>query len=193
MNIKNSRKIFLNTGVFFLGLVSFYLLILKPISIKHTRTLDKIEKKESLLYRYKAILEQKDQLKKRITFVKNESEKLDKFLLTGNKPSIATSELQVLLENIAKKTNVTVKNVTNKRPHEKGIFFQIPLEIAIESTLRELKDVIYHIENLDKLILIRKINIRLIKSDNPEKLESKLLIDGYIKKTSSTNKSKNKL
>lgn len=193
MNIKNSRKIFLNTGVFFLGLVSFYLLILKPISIKHTRTLDKIEKKESLLYRYKAILEQKDQLKKRITFVKNESEKLDKFLLTGNKPSIATSELQVLLENIAKKTNVTVKNITNKRPHEKGIFFQIPLEIAIESTLRELKDVIYHIENLDKLILIRKINIRLIKSDNPEKLESKLLIDGYIKKTSSTNKSKNKL
>lgn len=193
MNIKNSRKIFLNTGVFFLGLASFYLLILKPISIKHTRTLDKIEKKESLLYRYKAILEQKDQLKKRITFVKNESEKLDKFLLTGNKPSIATSELQVLLENIAKKTNVTVKNVTNKRPHEKGIFFQIPLEIAIESTLRELKDVIYHIENLDKLILIRKINIRLIKSDNPEKLESKLLIDGYIKKTSSTNKSKNKL
>lgn len=193
MNIKNSRKFFLNTGVFFLGLASFYLLILKPISIKHTRTLDKIEKKESLLYRYKAILEQKDQLKKRITFVKNESEKLDKFLLTGNKPSIATSELQVLLENIAKKTNVTVKNVTNKRPHEKGIFFQIPLEIAIESTLRELKDVIYHIENLDKLILIRKINIRLIKSDNPEKLESKLLIDGYIKKTSSTNKSKNKL
>lgn len=193
MNIEDRRKKIFTTGVFFLGLAGFYLLILKPISIKHTRTLNKIEKKESLLYRYKAILERKDQLKERITFVKNESEKLDKFLLTGDKPAIAASELQVLLENIAKKTNVLVKNITNKKPLEKDIFLQIPLEIAIESTLRELKDVIYHIENLDKLILIRKLNIRLIKSDNPEKLETKLTIDGYIKKTSSINKSKNKL
>ncbi len=181
MKIPYREKILIIVGALFVSLSGLYLLVVKPIYLKHKSTLNKIEKKQLLLNRYKAILDREDQLKERMVFIKKEFAKLNNFLLTGKKPSLAAAELQVLLENITKKVKVTTKNVKNKKPDKKDFFFRIPLEITIQSTLRELKDVIYHIENLDKFILLRDLNTRLIKSDNPEKLESKLVVDGFIK------------
>lgn len=184
MSTFSREKIILYGGGLFIGLIVLYLIVVKPTYIRYLDVHYKIEKKELLLKRYKAILEREDQLKERVAYIKKEFNKLNSVLLTGIKPSLAASEMQALLENISKKVNVTIKNIRNKKPQEKGIFYQIPIEIVIESTLREIRDVIYSIENSDKFLLVRDLSIRLAKSGNPEKLESRLIVDGFIKKNS---------
>jgi len=182
MNVLNREKIFLYAGGLLFGLIVIYLLAVNPLYKKHLDTQSKIEQKGMLFNRYKAILAREDQLKERVMYIKKEFDVMDNVLLSGAKPSLAASELQSILENIIKKTGVTITNIKNKRPLEKEAFYQIPIEITVESTLRKLKDIIYNTENSDKFLFVRDVNIRLVKSGNPEKLKIKLIIDGFAKK-----------
>ena len=182
MNTTSKEKIFLYAGGILFGVVVIYLLIVKPVYRKHLEIQDKIEQKGTLLDRYKAILKRDDKLKKRVLYIKEEFDKMAKVLLVSAKPSLAASELQAILEDIIKKARVTIINIRNKNPIEKEAFYQIPIEITVESTLRELKDIIYHIESSDKFLFVRDLNIRLVKSGDPEKLKVKFIIDGFAKK-----------
>lgn len=184
MNIPGREKIFLYTGGLLIGITVLYLLAVKPVYTKHVSNKDKIEQKRLLLSRYKAILKRADQLKERETYIKKEFVQLNSVLLAGAKPSLAASELQAILENIVNKVHVTIKSLRNKKPQKKNTFYQIPIEIIVESTLRELNDVIYHIEKSNKLLLVKDLYIKLVKSGNPEKLESKLVVEGFIKNNS---------
>jgi Tfp pilus assembly protein PilO len=182
MNTTLREKILLYVGGVLFGFVIIYVLILKPVYRKHIVIQEKIEQKGKLLDRYKAILKRDNQLKKRVLYIKKEFDKMTKVLLVSTKPSLAASELQGILEDIIKKTRTTITNTRNNSPVEKEAFYQIPIEITVESTLRELKDIIYQIENSDKFLLVRDLNIRLIKPGDPEKLKAKLIIDGFAKK-----------
>lgn len=184
MNIPGREKMFLYTGGLLIGLTALYLLALKPIYTKHLNNRDEIKQKGLLLSRYKAILKRGDQLKEREAYIKKEFVKLNSVLLAGAKPPLAASELQAILENIVKKVHVTIKSVRNKKPQTINIFYQIPIEITIESTLRELKDIIYHIEKSNKFLFVKDLYIKLVKPGNPEKLESKLVVEGFIKNKS---------
>jgi hypothetical protein len=178
------EKIFIFAAGLFIGLTALYLLAGKPIYSKFIDDRNKIEQKKLLLSRYKNILKRGDKLKERETYIKKEFEKLDGILLTGAKPSLAASELQSIMENIVSKVNVTIKSVRNKKPQKKNSFYLIPIEITVESTLRELRDVIYHIEKSNKFLFVKDLYIKLVKSGNPEKLENKLVVEGFIKNNS---------
>ncbi len=182
MNTTSREKIFLYVGGVLFGFAVIYLLIVKPVYRKHLEIQDKIEQKGMLLDRYKAILKRDDQLKKRVLYIKKEFDKMAKVLLVSAKPSLAASELQAILEGIIKKARTTITNIKNSSPVEKESFYQIPIEITVESTLRELKDIIYEIENSDKFLFVRDLNIRLVKPGEPEKLKAKFIIDGFTKK-----------
>ena len=101
-------------------------------------------------------------------------------LLSGPKPSIAASELQGIIEKIAYKRQVKIKNVRNKKPKIMKELNQVSLEVTFHSTLIELTDVIYNIETSDKFLFVEDLNIHLKKSDNPEKIETKLTLNGFI-------------
>lgn len=182
MNTTSREKIFLYVGGALFGFAIIYLLIVKPVYRKHLEIQSKIEQKGMLLDRYRAILKRDDQRKKRVLYIKKQSDRMAKVLLVSTKPSLAASELQAILEDIIKKTRTTITNIKNNRPIEKEAFYQIPIEITVESTLRELKDIIYQIENSGKFLFVRDLNIRLVKSGNPEKLKVKFIIDGFAKK-----------
>lgn len=177
------ENFFLYAGGIIAGLIIIYSFAVEPAYEKYLENQGKIEQKQVLLNRYKAILKQEDQLKKRVKYIKQEFDKMTTVLLVGAKPSLAASGLQAILEDIIKKARVKITNVRNKKPAKKETFYQIPIEITFESTLRELKDIIYNIENSDKFLLVRDLNIRLVKSGNPEKLKVKLVVDGYAKNT----------
>ena len=162
MNTTSREKIFLYVGGALFGFVVIFLLIVKPVYRKHLEIKGKIEQKGMLLNRYKAILKRDNQLKKRVLYIKKEFDKMTKVLLVSAKPSLAASELQAILEGIIKKARATITNIRNNSPIEKEAFYQIPIEITVESTLRELKDIIYQIENSDKLWIVRDVNISLV-------------------------------
>ena len=185
MNVLNREKIFLYAGGLLFGLIVIYLLAVNPLYKKHLDTQSKIEQKGMLFNRYKAILAREDQLKERVMYIKKEFDVMDNVLLSGAKPSLAASELQSILENIIKKTGVTITNIKNKRPLEKEAFYQIPIEITVESTLRELKDIVFQIENSDKFLLVKELSVRMVKSGNPETLKTRLIIDGFVKNVAS--------
>lgn len=178
-NSKREKK-FLIIGGICLSLTGLFMLVIKPIYAKHIENQDKIDKKERLLHRYKAILKQEDEINERMKYIKNDLANLNNMLLSGAKPSLAASELQGIIEKIANKRRVEIKNVRNKKPKRMKELNQIPLEVTFESTLRELADVIYNIETSDKFLFVKDLNIQLKKSDNPEKLETKLTLNGFI-------------
>lgn len=181
----NSReKIFIFVAGLFIGLTALYLLAGKPIYSKLINDRNKIEQKKMLLSRYKNILQRGDKVKEREAYIKKEFKKLDGILLTGAKPALAASELQAILESIVSKEHVIIKSVRNKKPQIKNSFYAIPVEITVESTLRELKDVIYHIEKSNKFLFVKDLYIKLVKSGNPERLENKLVVEGFIKNNS---------
>ncbi len=181
MNTTSREKIFLYVGGVLFGFVVIYLLIVKPVYRKHIEIQGKIEQKGMLLERYKAILNQDG--KKRAVYIKKEFDRMSKVLLVSTKPSLAASELRVILEDIIKNSRATITNIRNNSPIEKEAFYQIPIEITVESTLRQLKDIIYQIENSGKFLFVRDLNVRLEISGDPERLKAKLIVDGFAKKS----------
>ena len=56
----------------------------------------------------------------------------------------------------------------------------VPVEVTVRSTLRNLAQFIRHIENHQKFLVIENLRTRRINKRDPEILESRLLVSGFV-------------
>ena len=56
----------------------------------------------------------------------------------------------------------------------------VPVRITVKSSLENLSRFIQMIESNDKFLLVEELAVRRINKKEPEQLESRLLVNGFI-------------
>ena len=159
------------------GLVEY---VGEPLYLKQKRQEQKIESKILFITKYHEILNQTVYYEKKEQANQALAVQLSKLFLSSSQPALAAADLQKSLEDKARKTRVNLVQVkTEKTKYMEGLL-TVPVRITVKSSLKKLSDFIRLIENDDKFLVVEELVIRRVNKKEPEQLESRLLVNGFI-------------
>jgi hypothetical protein len=96
------------------------------------------------------------------------------------KPGLAAATLQKFLEVFARGSSVRIERVRIEKYKFTENLMAIPVEITVRSTLKNLSQFIYKIENHEKFLVIENMTTRRINKTDPEQLEATLLVSWFV-------------
>jgi len=105
---------------------------------------------------------------------------LGKLFLSPPQPALAAAGLQKSLEDKARKTRTHLVQVKTEKAKYMEDLLTIPVKITVKSTLEGLSQFVRLIENDEKFLVVEELVIRRINKKDPEQLESRLLVNGFI-------------
>ncbi len=179
-NLAPREKIIMWVSVFVITAYIFMVFIGKPLYQKLKNTDQTIQSRVLFINKYKAILSQKDYYQQKVAAVRRLKKELKQRFLDSPKPALAVAGLQKIIENgIAKNSVDIIRFKIEKTRFTEGLL-TVPVEVTVRSTLRNLAQFIRHIENHQKFLVIENLRIRRINKRDPEILESRLLVSGFV-------------
>lgn len=179
-NLAPREKIIMWVSVFVITAYIFMVFIGKPLYQKLKNTDQTIQSRVLFINKYKAILSQKDYYQQKVVAVRRLKKELKQRFLDSPKPALAVAGLQKIIENgIAKNSVDIIRFKIEKTRFTEGLL-TVPVEVTVRSTLRNLGQFIRHIENHQKFLVIENLRIRRINKRDPEILESRLLVSGFV-------------
>ena len=157
----------------------------EPLYLKQKRQEQKIESKILFITKYHEILNQTDYYRKKDQTNQTLAVQLSKLFLSPSQPALAAASLQKSLEDKARKTRVNLIQVKTEKTKYTEDLLTVPVRITVKSSLEKLSRFIRLIESDDKFLVVEELAIRRINKKEPEQLESRLLVSGFIQKRKS--------
>lgn len=166
--IERSRKILIFGGILIL-LIILYIMILEPLMKYERRMREDIALKEALLNRHKTILEGRADVEARSRRARKLIEKAKNRIFFAKTQALAAAQLQSVIQNIAKKYDVTIKSMNIKKvekPVPLGFktgtegYNTISLQFVTYSSMRGLVDFLYELETEPRFINITSFTIK---------------------------------
>ena len=157
----------------------------KPLYSKQKAQEQLIENKIFFITKYYENLNQKDYYQEKEKASQKLSAQLNKMFLSPYQPALAAAGLQKSLEDKARKTRINLVQVkTEKAKYMEGLL-TVPVKITVKSTLEGLSKFVLLIESDEKFLVVEELTIRRINKRDPEQLESRLLVNGFIQQRKS--------
>lgn len=189
-NLNKREQRFLIAGGLCILVYILIAFVIEPIYENQVNAIRQIENKTLLIKKYYEILNQKAYYEQKSKTNKANYSALTRKFLNQEKPALAAASLQKILENYAHKTSVNIESARIEKPKYLEKILAVPVEITIRSTLRNLTDFIYLVENHEKFMVIEEIVSKRVNKSNPEELQTRLLIDGFIQQLETEKPSK---
>ncbi len=152
----------------------------KPLYLKQKTQEQMIANKIFLITKYYENLNQKAYYREKEQASQKLSARLNKMFLSPYQPALAAAGLQKLLEDKARKTRIHLVQVKTEKAKYMEDLLTIPVKITVKSTLEGLSQFVRLIENDEKFLVVEELVIRRINKKDPEQLESRLLVNGFI-------------
>ncbi|MFQ5671611.1 MAG: type II secretion system protein GspM [Nitrospinales bacterium] len=162
----------------------------QPIYLKQKNINEQIHNKIFFIKKYREILNQKAYYNQKREAAKAIQADLNRKFLGKKKPALAAASLQKVLENYAQRTSVNIESARIKKSQFTGHLLAVPVEINVRSTLNNLIQFIYLIENHEKFLVIDEAAIRRVNKTDPEELQTRLSILGFIREREKSNTKK---
>ena len=181
INIAQRDKKFLIGGGIFVTCYLFVVLVAKPIYEKQRTINGKIQEKINFIEKYYEVLNQTSYYQAKEAANKNIKATLQKHFLTEKEPGVAAAGLQKLLQGFSQGA-VTIEKTRVEKPKFIQSILAIPVEVTVRSNLKNLALFLMRIENHQKFLIIEEFRSRRINKQEPESLQTRLLVTGFIKK-----------
>ena len=159
------------------GLVEY---VFFPIYQKQKTIDQEIESKILFISQYYAILHQKDFYLKKEEATRALKEELGRRFLNQETPALAGADLQRILQELGSRNSVHIVQVNPEKPKYTVGLLTVPVRITIRSSLRHLAGYLRDIENHDRFLVVENMQTRRINRNEPEYLETRLLVDGFM-------------
>ena len=180
MNITDRDKRFLTIGGLAIAVYLLITLVVNPIYATQVRKDREIQQKIRFIERYYEVLNQKAYYEEKSKQNEKVQKSLSRRFLEGKKPGLAAAGLQKILEGFASKASIKIDRVRVEKHKFTESFMVIPIEITLRSSLKNLTQFIYLIEDYEKFLVIEELKSRRINKTDPEQLQATILISGFI-------------
>ena len=142
--------------------------------------------KKQQIAKYRQKIQKRKNLESRLTALNRDFKRAESGLLDGETPALAAVDVQNILSEITREIDIEIKSmrVIKSMDLENMNYAYIPVQFTLESTVGQLKDLLYQIETSNKFLVISKMKIRNIKGKQPEEIESTITVSGLLKKES---------
>ena len=180
MNITDRDKRFLTIGGLAIAVYLLITLVVNPIYATQVRKDREIQQKIRFIERYYEVLNQKAYYEEKSKQNERVQKSLSRRFLEGKKPGLAAAGLQKILEGFASKTSIKIDRVRVEKHKFTESFMVIPIEITLRSSLKNLTQFIFLIEDYEKFLVIEELKSRRINKTDPEQLQATILISGFI-------------
>lgn len=179
MDISQRDKKFLIGGLAFAGCYLLFFFVAEPIYKKQVKADEKITNKIQFIQKYYEVLNQKTYYQEKDKENKNAHVSLARRFLEQKQPGLAAASLQKLIEGFSGGTVAIERTKVNKPKYIEGML-AIPIEITVRSDLKNLSLFLMKIENHEKLLIVEELQLRRINKTEPEDLQTRLTITGFI-------------
>ena len=179
MNISQRDKKFLIAGIVFVVCYLLFFFVAEPIYKKQAKTDDKIKNKVQFIQKYYEVLNQKSYYQEKEKANQSTHVSLARKFFKEKHPGLAAASLQKLVESFSSGTVTIERTKVNKPKYIEGML-AVPIEISVRSNLKNLSLFLMRIENHEKFLIIEELRLRRINKTDPEDLQTRLLITGFI-------------
>jgi len=182
-NRSRREKLILIAGVLSVCAFAIIKLIAVPMYDVNKLNLHHIQSKTLFIKKYKELLSQKEFYDTKYHETKRILSNIKRSFLDASKPSLAAAKLQRILDDQAARSSVKITRakIEKSRLNERIMF--IPVEITLRSSLKNLSRFVQLVENHPKFLIIEDFSTRRVDRNDPELLETRLLVHGFIKQT----------
>ena len=180
LNIGKRDKVFLIGGGVFVACYLLFFLVAEPIYKKQLSIDEKIKDKINFIEKYYEVLNQTSYYQSKEVANKNTKTTLQKRFFNDKEPGLAAAGLQKLLQGFSRGA-VTIEKTRVEKPKYVARILAVPVEITVRSSLKNLALFLMRIENHEKFLVIEELRSRRINKKEPEDLQTRLLITGFIK------------
>lgn len=144
---------------------------------------DEMSFKQKELVRYREVLQEKSRLEATLISAERELARAEAGLLPQQTPTLAAADIQNMIDDVAEQKNIRIESmrVLKSKTTENGKYIAIPLEVIMTASIRQIEEVLFFIENSQRLLKITAIRIRLTNVRNPEKLYCSFTVEGLMK------------
>ena len=181
MNISQRDKNILLVGLTFTVCYVIFFFIAEPIYKKQIKTNALINNKIQFIQKYYEILNQKPYYQEKEKANRNTHTTLTSRFLQEKQTGLAAARLQKIIESFSKETITIERSKVEKPKYTQGIL-AVSIEISIRSNLNNLSLFLMHIENNEKFLIIEELQSRRINKIDPEEIQTRLVITGFIQK-----------
>ena len=179
MDISERDKKVLMGGVAFVVCYLLLIFVAEPIYKKQDKTNDKIKSKVQFIQKYYEVLNQKSYYQQKEKANQNTHVSLARRFLKEKQPGLAAASLQKLIEGFSGGLVAFERTKVNKPKYIQGLL-AVPIEISVRSNLKNLSLFLMRIENHEKFLIIEELRLRRINKTEPEELQTRLMITGFI-------------
>ncbi|OQX25213.1 MAG: hypothetical protein BWK80_16790 [Desulfobacteraceae bacterium IS3] len=149
---------------------------------------DEIVLKQRKVLKYQQMVQERNALQEEQLALNRALERAESGLLTGETPALAAVDIQNILNDIAGRSKVEVsamRVLQPVEPEEKATvkdYLTIPVQITFNTSVRQLKEILYRIETSLKLLRVSEMRVRLGNIKQAEKVFATLTVEGFMKK-----------
>jgi len=152
---------------------------------------DEIAVKEKRIAKYRRMIQEGGGLEGELKALEQMIAAGESGLLTGKTASIAAADIQSIVEEMAKESDVEIKTVRVLKPEalEKGDYLSIPVQLTLSTDMGPLAHFLYRIETSPKRLTVKALKIRVASTRaRSPKLPAQpgilvdLTIHGFLKK-----------
>jgi len=180
LNIGERDKKFLTAGGIFLACYLFFFVVAEPIYEKQVSIDEQIKDKINFIQKYYEVLNQTSYYQAKQAANKSTKTTLQKRFFSEKEPGLAAAGLQKLLQEFSRGAVSIEKTRVEKSKYLAGML-AVPVEITVRSTLKNLALFLMRIENHEKFLVVEEFRSRRINKKEPEDLQTRLLVTGFIK------------
>lgn len=162
-------------GIGYLGVVY----VLDPLFVSQQAVRERIEEQRVELESLRALVAVRGRYQQRVENLRVRVAEGEAVLLNENKVPVAAAEVQERIHQFGRETGVSIVRETVLRPKQQELFIEIPVELSVKGTLREIQEFLYKIETNEKLLTVPQFVIRSsVSSTGP--LSVDLQIAGHM-------------
>lgn len=189
IRLSKRERLLVGAAILVAVLVGGYLYLVEPW-LAEIRDLqeNRIPARERVLAKARARIAQRDAIQRQLAEASRAVDRLTARFLPGATPSLAASELQKLVKELAKESGVEVRSERILPAVERDALQEISVEITFSGGIREVVNFLHQLERTTRLLTLHDFKARVISVGQPRELLTTLTVSGFIQSTGAPQK-----
>ncbi len=180
MTISKRERIFVLAGVIIVLLLSAKLFV-APFFKKVEFVEESLEGKAALLLRYRTAADEMELIGSRRAALSEEVEAMEDRLFNAATASLASAEMQSMLEKMVKRRKAKIKSVRTIKAEDMAPYTKIGVEITFYSDVKSLLDLLYDMEGNSKGLSIAQLRVHYQDGPDQQRLRTTLRVESGSK------------